>query len=199
MKTSYLVNRYFSLVTVSLVLIAWSFDLNAQSRKDENRGRERSKTEYRKSDRYSDYARYDRRDDRNDRNYRSQEYSSKNKHRGYYPEYSKKHKHAHVDYYNHPKHGRVYHRFDHNPVVFHHSKGNYYYYGNHFYTYRKGIGYCVVDNPRNIYFRTLPMHCDRVHFNGHVFFRNGDLFFQYSPHGYFLVPPPIDIRFSARF
>jgi hypothetical protein len=35
--------------------------------------------------------------------------------------------------------------------------------------------------------------------NGEVFFRYGNLFFQYSPKGYVMVPSPLEIRFTARF
>jgi hypothetical protein len=45
----------------------------------------------------------------------------------------------------------------------------------------------------------LPLECNRVYVNGHVFFRNGDLFFKLSRLGYELVPSPFEIRFTARF
>ena len=85
------------------------------------------------------------------------------------------------------------------PVVFHHNRDDYYYYGNHFYTYRRGIGYCVVEPPREMYFSSLPVECERVYVNGHIFFRNGDLFFQLSPRGYAIVSSPIQNNVSARF
>jgi hypothetical protein len=56
-----------------------------------------------------------------------------------------------------------------------------------------------VKAPRNIYFSRLPMECNRVHVNGQVFFRNGELYFQLSPRGYALVPAPVGISISARF
>jgi len=56
-----------------------------------------------------------------------------------------------MNYYNHPRYGRVYQRFDHNPFVFNSNRGNYYYYGNHFYNYRQGIGYCMIEPPLNIF------------------------------------------------
>lgn len=102
-------------------------------------------------------------------------------------------------YFEHPRYGRVYERFDYNPIVFHHSRDNYYYYGNQFYTYRRGVGYCIVEPPRNVYFRTLPAECERVYINGNVFFRHGDLFFQFSPRGYSIVTSPAQVRITARF
>lgn len=102
-------------------------------------------------------------------------------------------------YFDHPRYGRVYQRFDYNPIVFHHDRDDYYYYGDHFYTYRRGVGYCVVEPPREVYFRTLPSECERVYVNGNVFFRHGSLFFQLSPRGYSMVTPPVQLRISARF
>jgi hypothetical protein len=105
----------------------------------------------------------------------------------------------HRNYFEHPHYGRVYSRFDHDPIIFRHSHGNYFYSDNHFYVYRDGIGYCSVEPPRNVYFSELPFDCSRVRINGQVFFRNGDLFFQLSRRGYVIVPSPIEVRFSARF
>lgn len=101
--------------------------------------------------------------------------------------------------FNHPRYGRVYQRFEYNPVVFHHNRDNYYYYGDNFYTYRRGVGYCEVEPPRNVYFRTLPDECERVYVNGNIFFRHGDLFFQLSPRGYSIATAPIQVRISAQF
>jgi hypothetical protein len=50
-----------------------------------------------------------------------------------------------------------------------------------------------------VYFRTLPAECERVYINGNVFFRHGDLFFQFSPRGYSIVTSPAQVRITARF
>jgi len=199
MKTTYTNSRYFAVISISMVLIASTIELNAQDRKSDRRDRERNNTEYQNTYRKNDRTTVDHKRASYESNYDNSGYKRKYNPKSHKSYYSHKVKHEKVNYFNHPKHGRVYHHFDHNPVVFHHSGGNYYYSGNHFYTYRNGIGYCAVEAPRNVYFRSLPLHCERVYVNGHVLYRNGDLFFQLSPRGYSVVPSPFEIRFSARF
>lgn len=104
----------------------------------------------------------------------------------------------HGNFY-HPKYGRVYQKFDQKPTIFRHSNGNYYYSRNQFYTYRDGIGYCVAEAPRHVYFRDLPFSCNRVRVNGQVYFRNGDLYFRHSPRGYVMVPSPVEVNLSVKF
>jgi hypothetical protein len=202
MKTKDYLRQYFPVITIALVLIASTLEAVAE---DHHKGGKREKEsdhgrqEYRQPSRYDEQTAnndwLDREDrDRDDRN---QEY--RNNRNEYQPVYSKKNYHAHLNYYNHPQHGRVYIRFDHNPIVFKTQYGNYYYSENNFYRYHDGIGYCAAEPPRNQYFRYLPVECRKVYINGQMFFRNGDLFFELLPRGYVLVPSPFEIRFSARF
>lgn len=198
MKTIDYLRQYFPVVTISIVLLASTATADAQNRRSENKHKERTYTEYRKSDRNErKTANHDWRDDKHGK-YEKHAWHRNDRNFEYHPKYNKKHS-GHREYFDHPSYGRVYHRFHHNPVVFRHNHDNYYYYGNHFYTYRRGIGYCSVESPRHIYFQDLPFACDRVNINGQVLFRNGDLFFQLSPRGYAIVPAPVGVRITARF
>lgn len=186
MKTNNL-KQYFPVLLCTVLLSATAISVNAQGHRGEGkRDKERERKEYKKYDRDDDRSAYYYRD--NDRNERT-----------YQAKYHKRYKNNRSDYFEHPKYGRVYERFERNPVVFRHDHDNYYYYGNHFYTYRRGVGYCVVEEPRNVYFRTLPVECERVYVGGHLYFRNGNLFFQLSPRGYVMANIPVGIHISARF
>lgn len=131
---------------------------------------------------------------RDNRSYESRDYRNQNQ-----SGYLSRNNRTQSNYFNHPRYGRVYSRFDRNPIVFEHSRGNYYYSNNNFYRYNDGIGYCMVEPPRDIYFSNLPIECEQVYINDQEYFRNGDLYFQLSDRGYFIVPSPIELRISARF
>lgn len=199
MKTTFNLRQYFPVLTISLVLVASSIDVSAQNRRSENKHKESNKTEYQNKKQHgktvSEYSGKSNREG----SYDKKGVKNRKFNKVYRPQYSRNLKHAKPDYFNHPKYGRVYQRFDHNPVVFKYDRGNYYYFNDHFYTYRRGVGYCVVETPGNIYFEHLPFNCNRVVVNGNVLFRNGDLYFRLSRRGYALVSNPIEIRFSARF
>jgi len=200
MKTINNLRQYLPVVIFSTILVASTVDVNAQNHRSEGKkGNERERKEYKESDRDDERSAYNyKRDDRDD-NYERKNWKKRENYKEYRPKYSSKYKHQDSKYFEHPRYGRVYQRFDRSPVVFHHDRDDYYYYGNHFYSYRRGIGYCVIDPPRHVYFRHLPVDCERVHVNGNIFFRNGDVFFQLSPRGYSIVPSPVQIRISARF
>jgi hypothetical protein len=199
MKTLNNFRQYFPVIIFSTILIASTIGVNAQNyRKEEKKENGRERKEYRESDRRDDQTAYnDRRDDRGG-NYIRKNWNNRENDKKYRPKYNNRNQYYESNYFEHPRYGRVYQRFDHNPLVFHHDRDDYYYYGNHFYSYRKGVGYCVVEPPRNMYFRQLPVNCERVHVNGKVLFRNGDLFFQLSPRGYALVNVP-GVSIFARF
>jgi hypothetical protein len=199
MKTLNNFRQYFPVIIFSTILIASTIGVNAQNyRKEEKKENGRERKEYRESDRRDDQTAYnDRRDDRGG-NYVRKNWNNRENDKKYRPKYNNRNQYYESNYFEHPRYGRVYQRFDHNPLVFHHDRDDYYYYGNHFYSYRKGVGYCVVEPPRNMYFRQLPVNCERVHVNGKVLFRNGDLFFQLSPRGYALVNVP-GVSIFARF
>ncbi len=194
MKTINNLKQVLPVLLFSTILFSTT-NISAQNRwkKDKN---ERGKNEYRE------------RNDHETRNYdkkgqKNQDYAYRNDERHndrmiYRSGYYSRNKHE-PRYFEHPKYGRVYERFDYDPVVFHNDRENYYYYGDHFYTYRRGVGYCIIEPPRDVYFRTLPTDCERVYVNGNIFFRRGDLFFQLSPRGYSIVTSPLQIRVSARF
>jgi len=199
MKTIDNLRKYLPVVIFSTILIASTVEVNAQNhRKEGKKGNGHERKEYRESRHDDDRSAYnDRRDDR-DGNYEHKNWNSRENHKEYRPKYNSRNKHYDSDYYDHPRYGRVYQRFDRNPVVYHHNRDDYYYYGKHFYSYRRGVGYCVVEPPRHVYFRQLPADCERVYVNGNVLFRNGDLYFQLSPRGYAMVNLP-GISISAGF
>jgi len=186
MKTNNL-KQYFPVLICTVFLTTATIGVSAENHRGEGkRDREKGKREYSRNDRDDDRSSYYYRDyDRDNRSYQAK--------------YHKRYRSNQPDYFEHPQYGRVYQRFDRNPVVFRHNHDDYYYYGNHFYTYRRGVGYCVVEEPRNVYFRTLPVECERVYIGGHVYFRNGDLFFQLSPRGYVMTTIPAGIHITARF
>ena len=195
MKTIDNLRQYLSVIIFSTILIASTVEVNAQNYRSEGKkGKGHERKEYREYGRDDDRTAYNgRRGDRD--NYEHRNWNN----REYRPKYNNRYKHYEANYFEHPKYGRVYQRFDYNPIVFHHDRDNYYYYGDHFYTYRRGIGYCVVEPPRNVYFNSIPDECERVYVDGHLLFRHGDLFFQLSPRGYVMAPSPIGIHISARF
>lgn len=199
MKTIKSIRQYFPVLTISLFLIASTINVNAQNRRTEKKNKENNKTEYRKPDRNDSRVAKNSKMGNHEGSYDKKDYKNSKSNLVYRPQYTRNFKHSQPNYFNHPKFGRVYLQFDHNPVVFKHNRDNYYYFGNQFYTYRRGVGYCLVEAPRSLYFRHLPVECNRVNVNGHVFFQNGELFFRLSPWGYTIVPSPIELRFSARF
>ena len=185
------INRPFLLTAVlTLAFVSASIFANADDHKNNNGHKKHYRSEYREGGNYSRHY-YDR-DDRG------------KGHKKHYKEYKydreyKAYKHDERDCYDHPKYGRVYQRFERKPYVLRHSHGNYYYSDNRFYTYHDGIGYCVIEPPRHVYFRELPFHCSRVYANGREYYSNGDLFFRLSARGYVIVPAPVEINVSVRF
>lgn len=202
MKTMNAMRQYFPVLILSFALMAVSVEGSAQNhRKDNKSDKKYDRKEYRTVRSAKNDGRKSGNDYRNrdGKDFEKQHSDRNNGNYVYNPRYSKKQNYSHKNYSHHPKYGKVYQRFDHNPLVFRHSHGNYYYSGNNFYSYRKGIGYYVVEPPRHAYFRDLPFRCERVYANGQVYFRNGDLFFSYSPRGYVIVPSPFQVNFSVRF
>lgn len=196
MKTIHSLRQYLPVVFFTLALMAASGEVTAQKHQKNNKSDKNSEYKKYKNDHS---GKYENRESEDSENF-EKHYSGKNKGNYAYSErYSKKQKYSHNNYSNHPKYGRVYQRFDHNPVVFRHSRGNYYYSGNNFYNYRRGIGYYVVEPPRQVYFSDLPFRCERVYTHGHEYYRNGDLYFNYSPRGYVIVPSPFQVNLSVRF
>ena len=182
-------------------MMAASVDGTAQNHRNNNKSDKKGdRKEYRNNHSVRNDDRKSGNEDqhRDARSYERQHSGRNNGNYKYSEGYSKRN-YSHKNYSHHPKYGKVYQRFDHNPVVFRHSHGNYYYSGNNFYSYRKGVGYYVVEPPRQVYFRDLPFRCERVYAHGHEYYRNGDLFFSYSPRGYIIVPSPFQVNLSVRF
>ena len=203
MKAMQSITKLIPVVFFSFALMVASLEVNAQNsrNKDHKSDKNRDRKEYR----YDHSNHSDQSFGRNDGHKGNGKYnkgykSGKNNGNYAYGEHhSSRDYHSKKNYFNHPKYGRVYQKFDYKPTVLRHTHGNYYFSGNQFYTYRDGIGYCVAEPPRQMYFRDLPYNCHRVHVNGNVFFRHGDLYFSHSPRGYVMVPSPLAVSFSVGF
>lgn len=190
MKPLHITRPFLSTAILTVAFMSASIVASADDHKNEKGHKKNHRTEYRERDHYGD-----RNYDRDDRGKGHKKHYKEYKHDRDYKAY----KHDERDCYNHPKYGRVYQRFENKPYVLRHSHGNYYYSDNRFYTYRDGIGYCVAEPPRNVYFRELPFHCSRVYSSGREYYRNGDLFFRLSNRGYVIVPAPVEFNVSIRF
>jgi hypothetical protein len=59
-------------------------------------------------------------------------------------------------YYYAPAYGHVIRTFPASPVVFHVRGAKYYFHNDHFYHYRKGVGYVWIENPYGMIFPRLP-------------------------------------------
>lgn len=190
MKSLNTTRPFFSAAILTIALISASIVTHADGHKHKNGHKKHYRTEYHEGDHY--YTEH------YDRDVRGKGHKKHYKHYRNDHDY-KAYNHDRRDCYDHPKYGRVYHRFERNPYVLRHSHGDYYYSDNRFYTYRDGIGYCVAEPPRHVYFRELPFHCTRVYSNGREYYRNGDLFFRLSARGYVIVPAPVEFNVSIRF
>jgi len=201
MKPMYANRQFLPVVIFSIALLSGSVVTNAQNHWNDKSNKNKERKEYRDEQTYrSDHSgERDSWSKGNKKQYKDKNWDRDNDNNKYRQHYSHKYNHSKNDYFNHPKYGRVYHRFDNKPIVFRHSHGNYYYSGNQFYTYHDGIGYCVAEPPRQVYFRDLPFRCSRIYANGHEYYRHGDLFFHLSSRGYVIVPSPFEVNFSVRF
>ncbi len=146
--------------------------------RDENRNNHHSNGEYN----YDSNKHWDR----NWENY-SWNHESWINYYGYYNPYSYRY---HKYYYHHPYYGHVIRRFDHRPVFYVHNHVKYYCYDGNFFRYRRGIGYILVDIPFGMTFDNLPYDYERVYINGYLYFRVGNLFFEFTNYGYQLVYYP---------
>ena len=207
MKAIKSISQFLPVVIFSFALIATSLEVRSQkSHKNNKWDKNSDRKEYHNnhsnsSDHYDDRDDDDRDDDdRGDKkHYKGHKSNRNNGDYEYSQRYSERPNYSQQCYSNHPKYGRVYQRFNDNPIVFRHSQGDYYYSGNQFYTYRDGVGYCRAEAPRQVYFRNLPDNCNRVYVNNQEYFRNGDLYFSHSPRGYVIVPRPLRVNFSIGF
>lgn len=190
MRPLHITRPIFSTAILTVAFLTASFLVHADDRKKENGHNKYHRTEYRDGGNHHGhyYDKYDK-GKGHKKNYKKNDYDH---------DY-KAYKHDKRNYYDHPGYGRVYHRFEGKPYILRHSHGDYYYSGNRFYTYHEGIGYCVTEPPRHVYFRELPFRCTRIYANGCEYYRNGDLFFRLSARGYVIVPAPVEINVSVRF
>ncbi|MCY1719739.1 hypothetical protein OU798_05260 [Prolixibacteraceae bacterium Z1-6] len=124
--------------------------------------------------------------DRNWERYRWNQNSWRDYYYGYNPRSYVYHNH----YYHHYKYGHVIRRFDYRPQIFVHNHHNYYCYNGHFFRYRMGVGYVLVDLPFGFEFDYLPRGYEQVYINGYMYFRLGNLFFEWGNQGFSLVHYP---------
>jgi hypothetical protein len=71
-----------------------------------------------------------------------------------------------------------------------HNNYRYYCHNGHFFRYHPSIGYVLVDVPFGLTFRYLPSGYERVYINGYLYFRVGNLFFEWTNYGFSLVHFP---------
>lgn len=202
MKAIQSTRQFLPAIIFTAALMSLSFNGSAKNYRNYNKSdRDRDRKEYRDDNSNSSDHWKGRNDDRHGNKKHFKEYNHDRNDRDYQysQRYSNGRDYERQHYYNHPQYGRVYQRFDDQPIVFRHSHGDYYYHGNQFYTYRDGVGYCPSETPRDVYFRDLPFDCNRLQVNGQVFFRHGDLYFSHSSRGYLIVPSPLQLNFSLRF
>ncbi len=108
---------------------------------------------------------------------------------------------GHRVYYSHPKtyNGWNYPapwKYSTHAVVFRHDHGDYYFYNNRFYRYDPFRGYYLVDFPGGVIFSYLPIGFREVMWNGLIYYRYGNIYLEYTPLGYRVVPPESGIYFS---
>jgi hypothetical protein len=131
---------------------------------------------------YRAYKHWDRRWER----YRWNFYSWRDYYHGYNP-YSYRY---HRYYYHHPVYGHVIRKFVYSPDIFVYNHNRYYCYDGHFFRFFNGIGYVLVDMPFGVAFNALPYGYERVYVNGYLYFRVGNLFFEFTDLGFRLVHYP---------
>jgi hypothetical protein len=90
-------------------------------------------------------------------------------------------------YYHHPTFGDVLRRFLFKPVMFVYNRVPYYCYDGYFFTYQRQVGYVLTDLPYGIVFPELPYGYEEVYINGYLYYRIGNLFFEYVGDGFRLV------------
>ncbi|QGY42868.1 hypothetical protein GM418_04115 [Maribellus comscasis] len=137
---------------------------------------------YYKNYNYSNHKHWDRSWER----YRWNFYSWRDYYHGYNPYSYRYHRH----YYHHPVYGHVIRRFVYSPSIFVYNHNRYYCYDGHFFRFFRGIGYVLVDVPFGVVFDALPHEYERVYINGYLYFRVGNLFFEFTDLGFRLVHYP---------
>ena len=101
-------------------------------------------------------------------------------------------------YYYSPRYGHVIRRFVVKPRVFIYNRIPYYCYDGYFFVYHRGIGYVLTDLPYGVVFPELPYGYETVYINGYVYYRIGNLFFEFTGNGYQLVYYP-ERFYAGRF
>ncbi|MGQ8336163.1 hypothetical protein ACUNWD_06390 [Sunxiuqinia sp. A32] len=198
--------KRIKLIALMITLAAVLTGFNAEAQKREYRS---NKNDNNKGKRYQTENRQKREYKKSERNYKgwgdvkkSKKYDKKNR------DFAYKHNDRHFDYkyydrhhdyrYHHPKYGTVYRKFHKAPLKLRHARGDYYFYGGHYYRYYSRIGYVRVELPRHLVFDRLPFNCEAYRVGHHTYYRHGDLMFERCDHGYRLAPS-IGIQISAHF
>jgi hypothetical protein len=84
-------------------------------------------------------------------------------------------------------------------IVFRHDHGDFFFHHGRFYRYHPVRGYYRVAHPSTIVFNYLPIGYEEVFIGGGLYYRYGEVFFEYSPWGYRMVPRPAGLIITARF
>ncbi|MDR2911546.1 MAG: hypothetical protein LBV47_09345 [Bacteroidales bacterium] len=176
-------------------------------RLDENDSRYKPNNNFKGNNRYWSYndrpgdMNYNHNDRNFYRNYDYRNYSHWNRQwetyrwnlyswRDYYRAYNPRSFQFHRYYVHHPIYGHVIRRFTVRPIIFNHNNIRYYCYDGHFFRQIRGVGYVLVDIPFGITFNVLPHNYERVHINGDLYFRIGNMFFERTNFGFILIHYP---------
>lgn len=152
------------------------------NQRDRNMNYNRNDRDFYRNYNYNKYSHWDHNWER----YRWNRDSWRDYYRSYHPYSYTFHKH----YFFHNHYGHVIRKFSIAPFIFVHNHNRYYCYDGHFFRYKRGIGYILVDMPFGFMFEYLPADYERVYINGYLYFRVGNLFFEHTGYGFRLVHYP---------
>lgn len=114
--------------------------------------------------------------------------------------------HAYVNTYSYYRSGTYYTwqypapwKYARHAIVFHHNHGNYFFHHGRFYQYHPARGYYRVGVPTGLVFEYLPTGYREVRVGGQLYYRYGNIFFEYSPWGYRIIPQPAGMVITAHF
>jgi hypothetical protein len=83
--------------------------------------------------------------------------------------------------------------------VFRRDCGDYYYYQGNFYRYHPSLGYFIINFPADVIFTFLPAGYEEIYIDGRLYFRYGDIYFEYTPEGYRIIPRPFEVNLTWQF
>lgn len=121
-----------------------------------------------------------------------------------YEKHNGHHNYINVYSYHHPGTYNAWHfpapwKYARHAIVFHHNHGNYFFHHGRFYQYHPSRGYYRVGVPAGLVFEYLPSGYKKIYIGGQLYYRYGEIFFEYSPWGYRIIPQPTGMIVTAHF